>query len=100
MNTSFSPEMSKAFSLIEKGSLSQAKILLENLLKTGEKQAELGLQKINEELMRKYWRQGKVEEMEKIASKKAQIALARLKGEQALRNIKEDPEACPSGKPA
>jgi hypothetical protein len=90
-----SSEMRQAFQMLEQGNLVQAKLLFEKLLHIGEKQAEKGLQKARDELSKRYWRQGKVEEMEKIAPTRAHLAIARLQGDAALQKIatSENPEA-------
>lgn len=82
-----SSEITQAFYLLDQGNLIQAKKLFEALAKEGEEQAHSGLQKTYNELTRKYWRQGKIAEMQKIAPENAQIALARIQGKNALHEV-------------
>ena len=78
-----------AFRSLKQGDFVRAKILLEKLLNQGDRSVQNSYNLAKEELLRRYWRQGKVDELQTEAgdSSSLVLAIARLSGKESLQEM-------------
>lgn len=84
-------ELNLALHSLKQGNFLQARRLLEKLLKQGNLSVKRDYDTAKEQLLRRYWRQGKVGELirESEGSPLLSLAIARLSGREALQKIAE-----------